>query len=232
MPILRGFAKILATKPKFIYLDGEVKQGSIILSNHVGKDAPLTLECYFKHAFRFWGAHEMNGNLKSVYKYQTEIFYHKKKHWNLTVARIACLIISPLTMLFYRGLNLIPTYKDYRLRQTLKESLQTINAGHSVIIFPEDSENGYHDKLTSIWGGFLTLASQLEKQGIDVPIYLSYFNKKKKTYMFDKPILYSQLKQKQFSREQICTMLCEQMNNLNTQIVELTKKAKKEKSSN
>ena len=38
------------------------------------------------------------------------------------LARLFCLLASPLTFLFYKGLNLISTYKDSRLKITLEES--------------------------------------------------------------------------------------------------------------
>ena len=44
-----------------------------------------------------------------MYKYQTRVYYHEKKHWNLHLARLFCLLASPLTNLFYKGLNLIST---------------------------------------------------------------------------------------------------------------------------
>jgi 1-acyl-sn-glycerol-3-phosphate acyltransferase len=75
MCILRGLVKIFIRKPKMIYLGEKVEPQSVLLSNHVGSSGPLTLECYFKdQPFRFWGTYEMNGSLKEVYKYLSEIY--------------------------------------------------------------------------------------------------------------------------------------------------------------
>lgn len=90
----------------------------------------------------------MNSGLKSTYNYLTNNYYTKKKHWNLHLARIFCLIAAPLCNLFYKGLNLISTYPDTRFRKTLKESIKTLQSGTNLIIFPEASENGYFDELT------------------------------------------------------------------------------------
>ena len=119
--VLKKIMKIRYKKPTFVYLGEEVSTGSIILSNHEGTDAPMSLEIYTKMPIRMWGAHEMNSGLIKMYKYQTRVYYHEKKHWNLHLARLFCLIASPLTNLFYKGLNLISTYKDARFRKTLKE---------------------------------------------------------------------------------------------------------------
>jgi len=169
---------------------------------------------YFKRPFRFWGAHEMNDGLISLYKYQSKVYYHQKKHWNLAVARIACLLFAPITWVFYSGLNLISTYRDLRFKKTLDESVKTIKQGQSIVIFPEDSSEGYLDNLKSFFGGFIMLAKKLYKEGIDVPICACYFNKKKKVYIFDKPVKYSELLEKNLSRDEICKMFCNRANEL------------------
>lgn len=67
-------------KPKFIYLGEKPSQGSIILSNHVGTEAPMSLEMYADFPIRMWGTAEMNSGLIQLYKYQTRVYYHEKKH--------------------------------------------------------------------------------------------------------------------------------------------------------
>lgn len=138
---LKKVMKIRYKNPKFIYLGQEISNGSIILSNHEGTDAPMSFEIYGNKPIRFWGSHEMNSGLIKMYKYQSKVYYHEKKHWNLFAARMFCLIASPLTNLFYKGLNLISTYPDGRFRNTIKESLTAINNGENVVIFPEKSTN-------------------------------------------------------------------------------------------
>lgn len=211
---LFSFLKLFVKKPKIVYLGEKIKSPSIILSNHAGTSAPLTLDLYLDVPFRFWGTYEMNGNFGSVYKYLSEIFYHQKKHWNLFLARLFCIIAAPVAMMFYRGLNLISTYKDHRFKKTIEESIKTLKDGNSVLIFPEDSSTGYHDNLTSFFGGFATLAKLCYKKGMDLPIYVSYYIKKSKTYVVDKPILFSELTKDGFNKEKIAKRLCDRTNEL------------------
>ena len=130
---LTTFMKLFIKKPQFKYLGDKIEDGSLILSNHVGTSAPLALELYLKQPIRFWGAWQMNGNLFQLYGYQSKIFYHEKKHWNLFLARLFCIIASPLTWIFYRGLRLIPTYKDSRLRKTRARSIDAIKNKESEV---------------------------------------------------------------------------------------------------
>ena len=201
-------------QPKFVYLGEEIKTPTIILSNHEGTDAPMALEIYWQNPVRMWGAHEMNSGLIKMYKYQSRIYYHEKKHWNLFLARLFCLVASPLTNLFYSGLDLISTYKDGRFIKTIRETIDALKDGNNIVIFPEDSENGYLKELQGFHAGFVLLCEQCLKNGIDVPVCVTYFRKEENIYVFDQPIKYSELKEKYQTREEIAKTLCNRCNEL------------------
>lgn len=211
---LKKIMRIFIKKTEFVYLGEEIREGSIILSNHAGTAAPLAWELYGNLNFRFWGAHEMNEGIASLYRYQTRIFYHEKKHWNLHLARLFCLIASPLTVLFYKGLNLIPIYGDIRFTKTLRESIATLERKESVVIFPEDSEKGYLDVLEGFHAGFTLLAERCLKKGMDVRIYVAYYQKENKTYLVDKPVMLSELLTEGADRFSVARELCDRCNAL------------------
>ena len=211
---LKKIMKCRYKKPAFVYLGEEFETGSIILSNHEGTDAPMSLEIYSGKPLRMWGAHEMNSGLVKMYKYQSRVYYHEKKHWNLHLARLFCLIASPLTNLFYSGLNLISTYRDGRLTKTIKESIEAIKNGENIVIFPEDSKNGYLEELEGFYAGFVLLAETCLKKGIDVPIFVTYFRKKDLTYIIDKPVMYSTLKETCADKKEIAKKLLDRCNEL------------------
>ena len=212
--VLKKIMVIRYKKPEFIYLGEKFSKSSIILSNHEGTDAPLSLELYCDQPIRMWGASEMNSGLRELYKYQTRVYYHQRKHWNLHLARLFCLIASPLTNLFYSGLNLISTYRDERFLKTLRESTRAIENGENIVIFPEIAERGYLSELEGFYEGFVMLAEVLKRRGYDVPIYVTYFKKKEKIYVVDKPVLYSELCQNGATRKEIAKKLLERCNEL------------------
>ncbi|MBQ8427258.1 MAG: hypothetical protein IJX16_05820 [Clostridia bacterium] len=201
-------------KPLFVYIEKEFPDGSVILSNHEGTDSPMSIEKYLNRSVRMWGTHEMNSGLVKMYKYQTRVYYHEKKHWNLHLARLFCLLASPLTNLFYSGFDLISTYRDHRFMKTVKESLSTIKNGDSIMIFPEDSTNGYLPELEGFFAGFASFCEYALKNGIDVPVVVSYFKKEEKIYIFDKPIYYSELKKDGKTKEEIADKLLKRCNEL------------------
>ena len=212
-------------EPEFVFLGEKFSNSSIIISNHEGTDAPMSMELYCDKPIRFWGAHEMNSGLVSLYKYQTKIYYHEKKHWNIHLARLFCLIASPITNLFYKGLNLISTYKDARLVKTLRESMEALKQGDNIVVFPEDSKNGYLEQLEGFFAGFVMLAEVCYKRGMDVPIFVTYFRRKDLKYIIDAPIKYSELAKGGATRADIAKRLLDRCNELGRMTFDKSEKA-------
>ena len=214
----KAFRKLMVgryKRPEFIYLGKPFDKSAIIVSNHEGTDAPLSLELYCDAPLRFWGANEMNSNVVALYKYQTKIYYCEKKHWHPLLAYSFCLIASPLTYLFYRGLRLISTYRDIRFKRTLDESIETLKNGESIVIFPENSAKGYLRELEGFFPGFVMLAEVCYARGMDLPIYVTYFKREELQYIIDAPVLYSELVARYGkNREVIADVLVKRCNEL------------------
>ena len=211
---LKSVMRLFIRKPKYIFLGDKITENGIILSNHEGTKAPLAMELHGNVPVRFWGASEMNKGLISVYKYQSRVYYHQKKHWNLHLARLFCLIASPLTNLFYKGLNLIPTYQNVNFRKTLKESIDSLEKGYNLVIYPEMSDKGYLKHLEGFHNGCIMLLEQCVKHNIDALVYISYYKKETKEYIFDKPVKVSELLKLNLSRDDLAKKLCDRCNEL------------------
>lgn len=52
------------------------------------------------------------------------------------------------------------------------------------MIFPEDSTNGYLPELEGFFAGFASFCEYALKNGIDVPVVVSYFKKEEKNLYF------------------------------------------------
>lgn len=209
-----GFTKLFHKPTRFVHLGKTLEGPSVVLSNHVGTSGPLSFELFMDKPIRFWGAYEMNSGLRSMYRYQSEIYYHEKKGWNIHLAKLFCLLASPLTTVFYRGLNLISTYRDIRFRITIKESIEALQQGQNIVIFPEVSNNGYLDELEGFHCGFLSLLRVAKQKGLDLPVYVTYFNKDNHVHMIDAPVLYSDLIKSGATHQEIADMLCRRCNEL------------------
>ena len=156
---------------------------------------------------------------KDLYHYLSETYYYKKKKWNYVLAKVFSFIAAPFVYHYYRGLKLISIYDDYRFINTIKEAYTVLNVfKENIVIFPEDSSNGYFDKLTHFYSGFILICDYAYKKGLDLDIFVCYLNKKTKKYIIDKPIKYSSLLDKKLTREEIVDSLlnrCNELGNLN-----------------
>ena len=211
---LQKIIKFFIKKPRYVYLKGKPGAGSIILSNHESATVPLTLEMYAQMPIRFWGAHDMNEGFRAVYHYQSVTYYHGKKHWPLWCARLFCLLASPLTMIFYRGLELIPTYPDVRFKNTLSQSIGILKKGHTLVVFPEDSSEGYHKELKAFLPGAIMLLEQCRRNGLDVPVYVAYYQKDRRVHVFDEPVTVNALLEQGLARKELAAQLCARCNEL------------------
>ncbi len=217
---VKGFLRLFVRRPHFEFL-GKTFESSdepfILLSNHVGASAPVRYELYLGLPFRFWGTYEMTMGLRSVYRYLSRIYLYRKKHYPKYLARVIGFIISPFVNLFYKGIRLIPTYTDLRLRKTFEESRETMEKGQNLVIFPEDSSDGYHDTLTSFYAGFALLGCFLAKKGRDVPVYFAYYRKKTRTFVVGAPIRFSEFGGDEPDIREIARNMCDRVNALSGQ---------------
>ncbi len=213
---LKRFLSLFIKKPKFVFAEKTVLNNSIFLCNHVGALAPLALELYAPFKFRFWGTFEMNSGLRSVYKYLSTVYFYRKKHFGKFRSKITAFFSAPFLTLFYKGLNLISTYRDIRLKKTIKESEETINSGENLVIFPEDSSNGYFDKLTHFYSGFVLLGKTCLKNGIDLDVFPAYYIKEKRVFTVGKPVKFSSLIENNTSKYDVADKMKDQVNALRT----------------
>jgi hypothetical protein len=213
--LYRGTIKLFKKKTVFYHVGEKLPEGTLILSNHESSKGPLSWELFYDTKVRMMGAVEMNSGLRRLYKYQTKIYYHQKKHWNLFLARIFCLLASPLTHFFYKGLQLISIRDGFALKKTVEEACTAlIDYKENTVIFPEDSSEGYLKELKSFKHGFFLICEKAYKQGHDLPIAVAYIKIKESTCLVDQAVKYSELLEKYKTREKIAEVLKDRCNEL------------------
>lgn len=227
--LLKRIIKIFYKKTEFIYLGEEIEGPSIIICNHEGSKSPLSWDLHSGKNVALWGTYEMNSGLKTNYPYLSKIYFHQKKGWNLFLARLFCIIASPVTNLIYKRLDVISTYPDARFKKTIKQSIKYLKEDRNIVIFPEMSETGYFKKLIGFHEGVVFFLDLLKKRGIDVNVYVSYYNKEKNVCLVDKPEKYSKISENYLSRKDLAQKLCDKCNSLGekSSSVEPTSKKKK-----
>lgn len=211
----KAITRIFVKKPKIVNLNDSLENGSIFLCNHVGATAPFTLEYYFPKDFRFWGTYEMTMGFKERWKYMAYKEFPNMRHNGKFMSKIKASVIAPFSLMFYKGMQLIPSYPDGRLRTTIETSMEVLNKNSNIIIFPEDISHGYFDVLTHYFSGFWLLAKQyFQKFKRDLKIYNMYLKKKPRTLIIDKAVSVKELIDKNLSKNEIAEQFKNRANEL------------------
>ena len=206
---------VMVRRPKVKFLGEEFPDEPILfLANHVGKKVPVKIELYYPRDFRMWGTHEMTEGFKEVHKYLRTTYYHNKFHLPKWFAAIVATLAAPFANMFYKGMRLIPTYPDYRFLTTTKLSINAFVGGKDIVVYPEDSSTGYKDNLEYFFSGFVSFLETMHRRGKDIPVYVSYFQRKKNTFIINDKIMYSSLKEQYGDFDSIAKEIRKIMNSL------------------
>ena len=210
-----GILKLFFRKPKIISLSGELPQKAIYVANHSAMFGPLIYSLYLPAATAAWGAYPMLGNYRARYHYLRDIYFIQKRHKSKFSATILAFFEAFFSPFFYKGIRVLPAYNDTRFITTVRKSMQMLNNDIGVIIYPEDSNDGYHEILTDFYAGFVELARYyLHKTGQDVPIYPVYYHPKKKVMVIGEPQYLTDYLNRGLNRKEIASQFCNLVNDL------------------
>ena len=186
------------------FLGEKFPEKCIIISNHNNKKGPMVYEFSLPTSHATWGAYQMLGTYKMRFKYLRDVLYMQKnglKKWKATLKAGIEAIFSIYT---YRGMKVIPSFPDARLRRTMQYSMQCLDAGFAISLYPEDSNDGYFDEMKHFFPGFVMLSEQYyKKTGEDLPIFPVYYGRKKKKIVVGKPLYVQEFVKQGLNREEI-----------------------------
>ena len=224
--LLKGFLRIFLHKSKIVQTaDCTLEKKAIYLMNHCGARGPLIFELNFPVRATPWGAHEMCGNYRQRWNYLYHVFYRQKLHWNKFRAFTVATFFAVISKRLYNAVGLIGTYHDARLITTLRNSLAVLNEDLSIVVFPEDSTDGYHDKIQSLHNGFIQLSkTYFKREKQDLPVYTVLYGKKKNTFYVDEPLYINAMLEDGTTEEEISKIFLKKYQNLYDGFVATRKK--------
>lgn len=185
----------------------------IIIANHAQYHGPVTGQLYYPRKKLIWSTGEMV-DIKEVADYTFTDFWSTKPKYIRWIYRLASYIIAPLCVYYFSRADTISVYKDARLRNTFKDTMDSLNEGNDVLIFPE-GRNSYNHVVNDFQNKFVDVAvlynKKYKKNVIFVPMYLAA---KMKKCVFGKPIEYDPNIKIDEQRDIICTHLKEEITNV------------------
>lgn len=185
----------------------------IIAANHAQMNGPIASEIYFPVPNYTWCNGEMMYR-EEVPAYAFQDFWSGKPKWTHWFFRLLSHAIAPLAVILFNNARTIEVRRDLRIMSTLRSTVERMQQGYSVVIFPEcyDEHNHIVHKFQE---GFVDAARIYHrKTGIEpcfVPMYVA--PRLKKMY-FGKPIRFCAANPADQERRRICDYLMDEITNI------------------
>ena len=192
MGILRPFNRHRMVQLDHIKEDPE--NPIVFLGNHAEIYGPIASALNMPVNVRFWVISMMMFDKKVVRPYMYENTFSKKTFLPVFVRKFLAWYLGWLSVNVMNSLRAIAVYRDspMKLRQTLRESVEALENGENLMIFPEHPDGHYAKYGVSEFSpGFLMLAEAwAKKSGKKLRILPMYANREERTFTFGDEILY------------------------------------------
>ena len=190
-------------------LEGEERlpdEPVILVGNHSQMNGPIVAELYMPRPRYTWCVGEMMDR-KEVPAYAFHDFWSykpKRTHWFF---KIISHLIAPLSQLIFTNARTIPVYRDARLVTTFRTTMQRLDEGNDVVIFPEHYQE-CNEIIYDFQDRFIDVARlyyrRTGKALCFVPMYIC---PKLKKVVFGDPIRYEPETKFSEERSRICAAL-------------------------
>lgn len=194
--------------PKYRVEGGEdvPQEPSVLVGNHCHMYGPVFAEFYSPVKRKTWCAGEMMER-KTVAAYAFQDFWSNKPKWTHPFFRLLSHLIAPLAELIFTNARTIAVYHDTRVLSTFRDSVKTLEAGESLVIFPE-CYNRHNNIVYDFQRGFVDVALMYyRKTGRKVSFVPFYVSPKLKKGVFGAPVSFDPDNDLKQERERICAAM-------------------------
>ncbi len=178
----------------------------VIVGNHCHMYGPIAGELYTPGKHYVWCIGEMM-HKEEVAAYAFQDFWSGKPKWTHWFFRLLSHLITPLSVLVFNNAHTIAVYHDTRLISTYRDSIQKLQEGSSIVIFPEhytEHNNIVHD----FQDKFIDLARfYYKKTGKALSFVPMYLAPRLKTIYYGSPITFRSEVPIADERRRICNAL-------------------------
>lgn len=211
----KGILRLFRRRVRTVALGGAPQERCLYLANHANKMGPMIYDMFFPVYHVKWGAHEMLGNYSTRRRYLRDVLYIRKNGMGKKKAGFKAFFEAFFSKYIYRGMKFLPTYPDARLVKTVKKSVDVLDAPAALMIFPENSNAGYHDLLTEFFPGFVLVMERYRQvKGADLPVRPVYYHRKKRLIVVGEPCFLGEFEEKGMRRGEIAETFRQKVNAL------------------
>lgn len=182
----------------------------VVVGNHTQMNGPIACELYFPGNRYTWCAGEMM-NLKEVPAYAYQDFWSQKPQYIRWFYKLLSYLIAPLSVCVFNNAQTIGVYHDTWILSTFKQTVQRLQEGASVVIFPEHDVPHNHI-ICQFQDKFIDIAKlyykRTKKELAFVPLYIAPYLKK---MYLGAPIRFCADNPMEEERKRICDYLMKQI---------------------
>ena len=219
--VLEYFVRIFYKPYEIIGLENLPDEPCAIVGNHSQLHGPLSCELYFPGKFYTWCAAPMM-KLKEVPAYAYQDFWSQKPKILRPFYRLMSYLIAPLAVLIFNNARAIAVYRDRRIVKTFRESVEKMQNGNNVIIFPEQDKK-HNNILYDFQEGFVDVARFYHRStGGELSFVPFYIAPNLKKMYLGKPIVFSSDAPIEAERRRICDYLMNEITEIARNLPEHT----------
>ncbi len=203
---LRWLVKTVYPKIEAVEPESLPDEPVILVGNHSQLHGPISCEFYAPGEHYTWCAGEMMA-LKEVPGYAFKDFWSQKPRYTHWFYRLASYIIAPLSVLVFNNANTIGVYRDARILSTFKSTVEHLQEGENVVIFPEEDIRRNH-VVYQFQERFVDVARlYYRRTGRELAFVPMYIAPKLKKMYFGEPIRFNAESPIEEERTRICEYL-------------------------
>ncbi|MBQ8836101.1 MAG: hypothetical protein IJ002_01170 [Clostridia bacterium] len=204
--VIKALLKVFYPKMEVVGADKLPDEPVIIVGNHTQLNGPIACELYSPRHRYTWCRGEMM-NLKEVPAYAFEDFWSQKSKYTQPFYKVLSYLIAPLSVVIFNNANTVAVYRDSRIISTFRSTLERLNEGADIVIFPEHDVK-YNNIIYEFEEKFIDIAKLYYKRSgnelLFVPMYIA--PKLKKMYLGE-PIRFCHDAPIEEERHRICKHL-------------------------
>lgn len=210
---IKWCVKTIYPKTQAVGVENLPDEPVIIVGNHSQMHGPIVSELYVPGAPYIWCAGEMI-HLKDVPEYAFQDFWSRKPKWSHPFYRLLSYIIAPLSVCIFNNARTIGVYHDARILSTFKTTVNRLQEGNSIVIFPEHAVK-YNHVIYDFQDRFVDVAKlYYKKTGKELAFVPMYLAPKRRALYLGKPIRFNPGEALEAERQRICRYLMQQITNI------------------
>ncbi len=181
----------VARKPQSLFEEKpEEGECGVYLANHSRVFGPVNMYLYFDRPKKIWLIHYILDKTKIANFLFIDSFSGNarkcKKFWRL-LSGVAGKLMHPLVS----QADGIPVYHGEECQKTMRETVEALDAGKNIVIFPE-SPRKYSQYINELYTGFADIGRiYYEHTGKKLKFYPTYVNSEIRTIYYGKPTEYN-----------------------------------------